>query len=311
MISKEHRGSLYAILSGFLYGFLGYFGVSVIQSSISVTNMLFWRFFISSLVIGILVIVTMRRNQDSFKEMLVAFGNGAIFYGLSTMLYFFACPYIGSGLAMVIFFTYPAMVIVLNYFLFGQKIPTIYYYALTIIIAGMSLFIDTSEMRFDLLGIVFSILSAFLYAAYIVSSKNISTLSPNVSTLMVCLGCMVTCLFLSLVNHSFVVPTTLTVWFNLLGISIVSTTIPILLLLYSLNYISSERASILSVLEPVFVLIFGVTLLGEPMKIQYAFGVIIVLSGALLTLFSQRINMDVFMKRYIKTKGIKSEEDLA
>ena len=294
MISKHHRGSLYAGISGFLYGFVGYFGVSVIQSSISVTNMLFWRFFISSLVIGLFILGKIRPTKRVYKAMLIAFGNGAIFYGLSTMLYFFACPYIGTGLAMVIFFTYPAMVMLLNYFFYGQKIPTIYYYASGIIIVGMSLFVDTNEMRFDLFGIALSLISALFYAAYIVSSKKISALSPTLSTFMVCLGCMITSLIFSLMNHSFTIPTTLNVWLNLLGIGIISTTIPILLLLYSLNYISSEKASILSVLEPVFVLIFGVTLLGEPMKLQYAFGVLIVLSGALLTLFSQQRHDQLF-----------------
>ncbi len=288
MISREHRGSAYAILSGFLYGFVGYFGISVIRSSISVTNMLFWRFLIASLVMALILTKQLKAAPVSKKEMGIAFINGALFYGLSTLLYFIACPYIGSGLSMVIFFTYPAMVMLLNHFLYGQRIPTIYYYAIVIIIVGMSFFIDTQEMKLDMIGIALSITSAFLYAGYIVSSKKITTLPPQVTTLMVCLGCMFTCLIFALVTHSVTIPRTLPVWINLFGIAIVSTTVPILLLLYSLNYIRSEKTSILSVLEPIFVLIFGVTLLGEPMKLQYAIGVIIVLTGALLTLFSQQ-----------------------
>ena len=31
MLSNDHRGSLYAGISGFLYGFVGYFGVKVGQ----------------------------------------------------------------------------------------------------------------------------------------------------------------------------------------------------------------------------------------------------------------------------------------
>lgn len=31
MNSQEQRGSFYAILSGFLYGFIGYFGISAIH----------------------------------------------------------------------------------------------------------------------------------------------------------------------------------------------------------------------------------------------------------------------------------------
>lgn len=303
MISKEHRGSLYAILSGFLYGFVGYFGVSAVQSSLSITNMLFWRFLIASLIIVLLLIGRFKWREHSRKALMISFLNGAIFYALSTMLYFFACPYIGSGLSMVIFFTYPAMVLLLNYFFYGQGIPKIYYYAIVIIVVGMAFFIDTNEMQFDLVGIALSIASALLYACYIVSSKQI-TLAPTVSTFMVCVGCMTTCFVFSLFNQSLVIPTSNEAWFNLLGISIISTTIPILLLLYSLNYISSEKASILSVLEPIFVLFFGVLLLNEPMKIPYLLGTIIVLAGALLTLFSQQLSISPIVKK----KHLKIEE---
>lgn len=288
MRSKEHYGTMYAILSGLLYGFVGYFGVSIVHASTSVTNMLFWRFFIASIAIGFFIIRRRKDIQIFFhKEMLFSFINGAVFYGLSTTLYFFACPYIGSGVAMVLFFTYPAIVILLNYLLYRQKIPRIYYLALIIIFTGMLLLIEPGQMRFNLFGIVLSIISAFLYAAYIVSSKKINTLSPSVSTFMVCLGCMVICLFFSIGNNSLRVPSSLAVWINLLGIAIVSTSIPIMLLLYSLNYINSEKASLLSVLEPVFVFIFGVILLNEPMKLRYLFGSLIILSGALLTLMNR------------------------
>lgn len=291
MISKEHIGSLYAILSGFLYGFIGYFGMNVMNASISASNMLFWRFLISSIIMVIFLFKQFNHIKQLRKEVFITFCNGAVFYAISTLFYFLACPYIGSGLAMVIFFTYPAMVILLNYFLYKQTIPSIYYYAIAIIMAGMPLFIDLQDMRFDVYGIFFSILSAVLYAAYLVSSKRVTQLSANVSTLMVCLGCTMTCLILSLFNHSFTVPSSLPIWLNLLGIGILSTAVPIALLLFSLNYISAEKASILSVLEPVFVLIFGITLLGEPMKLQYAVGSTIVLAGALLTLLSNRIEL--------------------
>lgn len=111
------------------------------------------------------------------------------------------------------------------------------------------------------------------------------------STFMVCLGCMVTSLFVSLLNHSFAIPSSMDVWYHLFGISIIATVTPIILLLYSLKYISSEKASILSVLEPVFVVIFGVLLLGEELDFWGAVGIVFVLTGALLTLFSHKITI--------------------
>ncbi|AHE67290.1 DMT family transporter [Legionella oakridgensis] len=291
MFSTEYRGSFYAILSGFLYGFIGYFGLSVMNAHVSVSNMLFWRFFISSIIMLFILLPHIKHITDSWGNILFAFFLGAALYSFSTMLYFYASQYIGSGLAMVIFFTYPVIVMLFNYFFYGQQMPRIYYLATIIILTGMALFIDMHEIKLDLIGIILGVISAFFYACYIVASKR-SSISPNMSALMVSVGVMVTCLLLTWMDHSFFIPTSLSVWGNLIGIGIISTAIPILLLLYSLKYINSEKASILSVLEPVFVVIFGVILLGEELSLQHIAGIIIVLGGALITLFSHKIEIN-------------------
>jgi drug/metabolite transporter (DMT)-like permease len=290
MNSIEQRGSLYAILSGFLYGFIGYFGLSAIHGDLSASTMLFWRFLISSVLIFIIIIPQIKTMKHQCKQMVIAFLGGVFYYGMSTLLYFYASLYIGSGFAMVIFFTYPVIIMLLNYFFYGQLIPKIYYLAIFIILCGMGLLIDMEQVGFDLVGIGLGLASSFFYACYIISSKK-NTMSPKLSTLMVCLGCMTTSFIVSYFDNTFAIPHSSTTWFNLLGIGIVSTVIPIVLMLYSLKYISSERASILSVLEPVFVVIFGVILLGETLKPLHALGVGLVLIGALITLFSHKINL--------------------
>ncbi|HHF7366354.1 TPA: DMT family transporter [Legionella bozemanae] len=290
MINQEYRGSIYAILSGFLYGFIGYFGLSAMNGNLSASTMLFWRFLISSMIILIIMLPKIKKNNDSYKNMFLAFLTGAFFYGISTWLYFLASNYIGSGLAMVIFFTYPVLIMLLNYFFYGQSIPQVYYFAILVILMGMTLMVDLDALSFNLWGILLGIASAFFYACYIIGSKR-NELSPNMSTFMVCLGCMVTSLFVSLLNHSFAIPSSMDVWYHLFGISIIATVAPIILLLYSLKYISSEKASILSVLEPVFVVIFGVLLLGEELDFWGAVGIVFVLTGALLTLFSHKITI--------------------
>lgn len=286
--NQEYRGSIYAILSGFLYGFIGYFGLSAINGNLSASTMLFWRFLISSLIILIIMLPKIKRTNDSYKNMFIAFLTGVLFYGMSTWLYFLASHYIGSGLAMVIFFTYPVLIMLLNYFLYKQSIPPVYYLAILVILIGMALMVDLDALSFNLWGILLGIASAFFYACYVIGSER-NELSPNMSTFMVCLGCMVTSLFVSLFNHSLTIPS-IDTWYHLFGISIIATVVPIVLLLHSLKYISSEKASILSVLEPVFVVIFGVFLLDEKLSLWGAVGVLLVLTGALITLFSHKIN---------------------
>ncbi|TAL58833.1 MAG: EamA/RhaT family transporter [Legionella sp.] len=289
-ISAENRGSFYAILSGFLYGFIGYFGISAINGNLSASNMLFWRFLIASIAILLYVLPQIRKCKDSYQSLWMAFLTGTLFYGVSTMIYFYSSLYIGSGLAMVIFFTYPVIIMLLNYFLYQQHIPKVYYLATLIILIGMTLLVNFDKMAFDLIGIFLAIASAFFYACYMISSKR-NVISPNMSTLMVCLGCMFTAFWVAILTHSFAVPTSTSVWLNLMGIAIVATVIPILLLLYSLEYISSEKASILSVLEPVFVVIFGVLLLGEELQRWSPLGIALVLTGAVMTLFSHKLSL--------------------
>lgn len=290
MTSQDRRGSFYAILSGFLYGFIGFFGMSAINAQLSVSTMLFWRFLISSLVMMALVALQIRTMKDSFKALFMAYLNGVFFYGCSTYLYFCASMYIGSGFAMVLFFTYPVFIMILNYLLYGENMTKIYYIAILVILLGMILLIDFNQISFDLTGLVLTLISSLFYAGYVMASKK-SDISPQGSTLMVCLGCMTTSFVVAMVTQSLEMPSTLSVWANLFGIGVIATVIPILLLLISLKYISSEKASILSVLEPVFVVIFGVLLLDESMQAKNAVGIVLILSGALMTLFSHRINL--------------------
>ena len=217
--------------------------------------------------------------------MVTVFLYGVAFYGTSSMTYFIACKYIGSGLSMVIFFAYPAIVMAFNVLLYKAKIKKTFYFAVIILITGMLLLVDLHEIQLDALGIMLSVLSAVFYACYMVAVKH-STVQPLLSTFMVLTGCTVSCLVVAYFDHSLMFPSQLQQWLNIFGISIISTVIPILLLLKAMEYITSEKASMLSVLEPILVVIFGITLLNESVTALQIFGATIVLSGALITLFS-------------------------
>lgn len=283
--SQSRVGILYALSSGFLYGLLGYFGVGAMKSGSSVPSMLFWRFFLSGLFIAVITLF----SKTNFREMnitgskaLILLVCGLMFYGPSSIVYFMGSKYIGTGLSMVIFFIYPAMVMALGLILKHSKLHKNYYYAIGLMIIGMIFLVDINEFVFDLTGIILSLLSALFYALYIVCSKKFSIASPLVSTFIVSVGCCITCFFWAMIEGSFRLPADLTTWLNLIGLSTFATAIPILLLLKALQYISSEQASILSVLEPVFVVIIGVIFLGEQVTMMQTIGIIMLLSGAVM-----------------------------
>ena len=210
---------------------------------------------------------------------------GIAFYGTSSITYFIGSSYIGTGLTMVVFFIYPAIVMLFNWILYQKRINKTYYLAFSMIIIGIFLLAELHELRLDFLGIGFGILSAIFYACYVVVSKK-SNVSPLTSTLMVLIGCSIICLIVAYFEASFVIPARGN-WLAIIFIAIICTALPILLLLKGLQYISSEKAAIVSVLEPVFVLLTGIILLGETVSIMQIFGTAILLSGAVITLFNR------------------------
>lgn len=290
ILSNEARGSLYAVMSGILYGFVGYFGIRIIHNGFSISNMLFWRFAIASLLItGMLIFARtkVRLNDPNLWKALIS---GIIFYSTGSALYFVACRYIGTGLSMVIFFIYPVFVTFIAWLFDRHKISNLHYISIACIVIGMMCLLKPGEIQIELHGILTAILSAVFYAAYIVISKKQSTqLPPLLSTLMICYSGTLMFFIISAFEGKVLMPANFEIWQHVLGISLVSTVLPILFLLKSMKYISAAKASILSGLEPIVVLIIGVSVLGEEISSLQLVGATIVLFGAFLINFDREL----------------------
>lgn len=286
MSYHKKMGVLYVALSGFFFGFIGYFGISIMHAHISVNTMLFWRFLVSGLFMFAIILFQPQLWRTPPQDMLKAFLYGFIFYGPSSMLFFMAADYIGTGLAMVIFYTFPAMVLFFNFIVYKHPIGKLYIFAIVLMLIGMFCLTQGQSTQINFEGIALSLISALLFALYMIVSKN--SVSPaQMDTLMVCAGSMLSSWLIAYWSHSFFMPHESIIWFNIAGIGILCTAVPILLLLKGLKNIGALQASILSVLEPVFVLILGVTLLGEAINLTQTIGISILLFGALLSLLSE------------------------
>lgn len=295
-IVSEKKGNWYAILSGLLYGLLGYFGMVLVGGGLSAVNVSFWRFSTSFLCMALIFLATRPKKLGPSRHYFRAFINGALFYSAPSTLFFIASQYIGTGQSMVIFFCFPAFVMMLNKALYNNPIKPHYFASFAVIIAGLVMLVDIAEFGFDLIGVALSLLSGVSYAFYVVFSKQVK-LSALESTIMVSLGCATTSLILALATGTFVVPPQPMQWLHIIGLAIISTAVPILLMLEALKHISSDRASLLAVLEPVATVIFGVILLHEQLTMKAAFGIGLTLLGAMSISVKWRGYLPVWMKR--------------
>jgi drug/metabolite transporter (DMT)-like permease len=284
LISNTHKGELYAAASGLMYGLVGYFGIHIINAGNGIGNMTFWRCFTSAFIAAAIILPEYKALDFNKYDLFKIFIYGALFYGPCSILFFYASSYIGTGLAMVIFFTYPAMVVIINKFLYKNHISKIYYVSIGAILIGMFFLADLSNAKFNIIGIILGLFSALSYSGYMITSQNVNNINVVLSTCIVSLGCAFSGIVFEAFNGTFFVPQEFSTWINIIGMALISTAIPMLLLLKALQYISATKASILSVLEPVFGVIFGMILLQEKISAAQGFGVVVVLSGAMLAL---------------------------
>lgn len=287
----EMQATLLVTLSAILYGFLGSLGTEVLKQHFSIPSMLFWRFFIAT--IWMLLWFAFNKKEKLFvitnrAVFLKACILSAIFYAGPSLFYFFASQRIGTGLAMVIFFTYPLFVVALTWLLDRHAISKHTAIALMAIVIGM-LFIKGGYISVtNKLGIVFALVAALFYGIYIYASKKIVTdISAVKMTLLVCFSCTVVYFFIATIGHSFNYPTTLKSWFYICSLGIISTAVPIQLLLVGLRYIHPNKVSILSVLEPFVTLLIGVIILHEATSLLQTVGAAIILFSVVFVQFEK------------------------
>ncbi|CAN5387560.1 DMT family transporter [soil metagenome] len=284
-----YYASLLAALSGVLYGFLGYFGTLVLQDNISVSTMLFWRFAIAGIWIFSFSI-----KKHAFKQMfridklhlIMIFILGAIGYAGSSVFYFLASQYTGTGLAMVVFFSYPIAVGFMSWVADKNIFNISIVLMLITMLIGMFLLQDFSSKAFNMIGVLFGILAGICYAIYIIGSKRFSTIAvnSNIVTLMVCFSCTFVFLTLSVLTHTISFPHSLKTWLYVLALGVFATALPIQLLFKSLKHISAMRASIISVLEPLVTVLVGIVALNESVSLLQTLGAFMILSSVILIL---------------------------
>jgi drug/metabolite transporter (DMT)-like permease len=282
------QASLLIALSGFLYGFLGYFGTKVLQQNMTISAMLFWRFFIAAIAIFLIVIknhvfYSPEKKQDN-TGLFAMFLLGALGYAGASGFYFIAAQGLGTGLSMVIFFSYPIMVVFFSWILHRQQFQFTTLLCLAGMMLGLYLLPHQKTMHIHYHGVIWGFLSALAYTAYVMGTKRYATfnMNPYFASMMVCFGAAMVFLGWTLLSHSFAWPATVNAWLFLLALSLLSTVIPIQLMLHGLKHVSSARASIISVLEPLVTLFIGILLLGETVSASQITGVILLLASTLL-----------------------------
>ncbi|CAM4424108.1 DMT family transporter [Corallococcus exiguus] len=268
-------GFLLVALSGASFGALGLFARLAYAAGTDMPTLLFLRFTLAGLVLaGVMVAKGGRWPRGRLLWGLVALG--AVGYFTEGSVYFIALQHASAGLVALLLYLFPALVALIQVALGREHLSRRRWLAVGLALCGTALTVDPGPDAKPL-GIGLGVLSAVIYALYVLSSARIAgPAGPLAASTVVPLSAGAAFGALMLVKGpSF--PQTPGGWAAVAGLALLSTVVAMLTFFAGLKRIGPVNTSLLSTLEPVMAVVLGAIFLGERLSLRQGLGGLLIL----------------------------------
>lgn len=210
-------------------------------------------------------------------------------YYLSSLLDFIGLQYISAGLERLILFLYPTFTVLINRYVFGQRMHRWQRWALLLTYAGIGvafageLRIDTGNPQFYF-GSLMVFCCAITYAIYIAGSgRMVPVVGVTRFTAYAMLAATGGVFAHFLLRGAYALPAqTTALWGYGLLLAIIATVIPSFLVSAGLKRIGGTNVAIISSIGPVSTILQAHYILGEPIGALQLLGTALVIAGVLL-----------------------------
>jgi drug/metabolite transporter (DMT)-like permease len=277
---KSLQGALLVVGSSIAFGAMAIFANYAYKAGVDAISLLFLRFGVAGIVM--LGIVLLRGIKFPKGNILLGYIlMGGVGYVAQSFSFFTALTLASASLVALLLYSFPAMVALLESFLFKQKLSPLKLTALALSLAGVALTIGF-DLQGKLPGIILALAAAVIYSGYILTGNKlagkVSVLSSS-TVIMLSAGVVFGGLTLAQGFHA---PTSLEGWLAVLGIVFISTIFAMLSFFAGLEKIGATSAAMLSTFEPVTTVLLAALFLDETISIFTVLGGGMILGAALL-----------------------------
>lgn len=244
------------------------------------------RCFFGLIAIAIFCFVKKISFQYDYKKDTASFLFCAVLQGVHWITYFYALQMAGAGLGVISLFTFPIFTTLLEPLLLKTKFNPKHLLLGLLVLVG--LYILTPEFNFGnqtTLGIVFGVSSAVFFATRnILMKKHVATYDASMlmfyqtGWLAILLSPVLFFIDFTFVQYQSQLP-------YLVFLGMVSTAIGHTLYVKTFQYFSATTASLLSCIQPLYVVVLAFFFLGEIPTIATAIGGTVILSAVILETF--------------------------
>ena len=270
-------GIIFILISGAAFGLLPWFARTAYDHGTEPLGMLAVRFTFASILL--LAVHSFRKTDISLpskKLSIQLFLLGAVGYAPQATFFFFGVERIDTSLATVIFYTYPAFVVLASWVVFRHT-PSVRM-AVCLIVAVLGTALTAGQISTGSgLGVALMFGASIWYTGYIlISSKITGQSGAFVSLTYVMVGAAVShLLLLALLRPS--LPQDTTGWLAVFAAAIISTVVAMGFFFAGVSRIGPGEAAVFSTIEPVVSIAVGVYALDESLTTTRIVGALCVL----------------------------------
>ncbi|MDY0288626.1 MAG: DMT family transporter [Sphaerochaeta sp.] len=290
-------GVALTLLSSSFFGLMGLFNKLAREGGLGLYERITLRFLVAALTLW--VVLKLRGKSTALPRHLRGrlFIASSLFFGGTSYLLFLSYAYIPTSLTTTLHFIYPLLVLILAIGFDGYRPSTMQKWGTLFSLAGLYLAVRPTggSSANQGWGIALALVSALTFCLYVrfLNQKEIKALDNT--TLMLHILCSAA--------FAWAIPTVVVllkgghapiIWAKavagIAGLSLLSTVLGCTFFSLGIRAIGSERASILSVFEPVTAILAGVILLGESLPPTFALGSMLIIGGSYLVSRNRKQN---------------------
>jgi drug/metabolite transporter (DMT)-like permease len=260
------------------------FGKFAYDAGVEVSDLLLLRFAFAAAMLMVIAAATGALRGVSRRSVLAGLGMGAVGYATQSGLYFTALERMDASLLALVFYVYPALVLIGAVALGRERASERRVTALLIALVGTALVLaGAAAGGLDALGTAMAFGAALAYTVYILTGDRVGAAVPPVAlAALVCLGAACTFAVASVARGGPHLGFGADGWAWVAAIAVVSTVAAILCFFAGLARVGPSAAAILSTLEPVVTVTLAAAAFGESLGAVQLVGGALVLGAVLV-----------------------------
>lgn len=281
---KNYKGIIYAIMSSAAFGLMPIFAKLAYENGSNPTSVLIFRFILAALMLFLYLKLKKINMGINKKQLIILLFIGSIGYTVTTHTLFRAYDSLGAGLATTLHFIYPAVVCLIGFICFKDKLGKRKVASLLLAAVGVYSLIAFEDKTLNLVGVALALLSGVTYGINVIALglKEIKVLDNRVATMYLSIFAAFGMLIDGIFGGTIVLKFNGEIILSYIGIALVSTILSIILLLKAIDEIGAASASILGTFEPIVSIILGVLIFKETLSITLAIGTGLILISTVI-----------------------------